>query len=54
MKPVLKPEVLVAKAVEKFGKNGNLTDETARDLIRKKLQALKELIFQLGSPEALK
>jgi chromate reductase len=54
MKPVLKPEVPVAKASEKFDANGNLTDDTTKDLIKKKLQGLKELILQLHSPEPLK
>jgi chromate reductase len=54
MKPVLKPEVLVAKAAEKFDVNGNLTDETARDPIKKKLKGLKDIILQLRSPEPLK
>jgi chromate reductase, NAD(P)H dehydrogenase (quinone) len=46
MKPVYKPEILVAEADKKFDKTGKLTDDTAKDLIRKKLQALKELILQ--------
>src|SRR6266481_737947 len=37
MKPVYKPEVLVAQADKKFDKEGKLTDDTAKDLIRKKL-----------------
>ena len=45
MKPVYKPEVLVAQADKKFDKEGKLTDNTTKDLIRKKLQALKELIL---------
>ncbi len=54
MKPVLKPEVLVAKASQKFDANGNLTDDTAKDLIKKKLQGLKDLILQLRPQEPLK
>jgi chromate reductase len=54
MKPVLKPEVLVAKASQKFDANGNLTDDTAKDLVKKKLRGLKELILQLRPPEPLK
>ena len=45
MKPVLKPEVLIAQAANKFDANGNLTDEMAKDIIRKKLTALKEAIL---------
>ena len=44
MKPVYKPEVLVAQAEKKFDKGGNLTDEMARKLLKQKLEALKELI----------
>ena len=44
MKPVYKPEVLVAQAEKKFDKQGNLIDETAKKLIKQKLEALKELI----------
>ncbi len=47
MKPVLKPEVLVASAATKFDQGGKLTDEMAIGLIRQKLQALKETIVQL-------
>src|SRR5688572_27976127 len=45
MKPVYKPEVLVAKAENKFDKDGNLTDEMAKKLVTQKLEALKEMIF---------
>ena len=44
MKPVYKPEVLVAQAEKKFDKDGNLIDETTKKLLRERLQALKELI----------
>ncbi len=44
MKPVYKPEVLVARADQKFDKEGRLIDETAKKLVRQKLEALKELI----------
>lgn len=46
MKPVFKPEVLVAGADKKFDKDGKLTDETATGLIRKKLEALKQIVLQ--------
>lgn len=49
MKPVQKPEVLVAQAPKKFDENGKLTDDIAVDLVRKKLQALKELTLALRS-----
>jgi len=44
MKPVYKPEVLVAQAEKKFDKDGNLIDETTKKLLRQKLEALKEMI----------
>ena len=44
MKPVYKPEVLVAQAEKKFDKNGNLIDEMAKKLVKQKLEALKEMI----------
>jgi Predicted flavoprotein len=49
MKPVYKPEVLLAMAEQKFDKRGNLTDETAKKLIKQKLEALKELILQANA-----
>jgi chromate reductase len=44
MKPVYKPEVLVAQAEKKFDKNGNLIDEMSKKLLKQKLKALKEMI----------
>jgi len=44
MKPVYKPEVLVAQAEKKFDKGGSLIDEMAKKLLIQKLEALKELI----------
>jgi chromate reductase, NAD(P)H dehydrogenase (quinone) len=46
MKPVLKPEILIAQATKKFDAQGKLTDDKAKDLIRRKLQVLKELILR--------
>ena len=46
MKPVLKPEILVARAKSKFDDNGKLTDDIAKGLIRKKLEGLKDLILK--------
>jgi len=51
MKPVLKPEVLIASANTKFDQEGKLTDEKALDLIKRKLNALKELVLQLHANE---
>ena len=44
MKPVYKPEVLVAQAEKKFDKTENLIDEMAKKLLKQKLEALKEMI----------
>jgi chromate reductase len=46
MKPVLKPEILIAQASKKFDAKGQLIDDKAKDLIRQKLDALKELILK--------
>ncbi len=46
MKPVFKPEVLIAQAANKFNEQGQLTDEKTIELVKKKLQALKDLILQ--------
>jgi len=44
MKPVYKPEVLVAQAEKKFDQGGNLIDEMGKKLVKQKLEALKEMI----------
>lgn len=44
MIPVLKPEVLIAQAKNKFNEKGELTDETSIDLVRKKLEALRSIV----------
>jgi chromate reductase len=49
MKPVYKPEVLIAQANNKFDEKGKLTDATSRDMVKKKLEALKEMILELSS-----
>lgn len=46
MKPVYQPEVLISKAQDKFNANGELIDETAKQLLQKKLAGLKQLIAQ--------
>ncbi|HEX8462107.1 MAG TPA: NAD(P)H-dependent oxidoreductase, partial [Segetibacter sp.] len=48
MRLVYKPEVLIAQVNKKLDENGHLTDEMSRDVIKKQLQALKDLIFQLS------
>ena len=44
MKPVYKPEVLLAQANKKFDTKGGLVDETAKKLLKEKLEALKKMI----------
>jgi chromate reductase len=46
MKPIFNPEVLIARAEIKFDKYGNLIDEKAKELLAKKLEALKNVILQ--------
>jgi chromate reductase len=47
---VLQPEVMIAGAQGKFDKDGNLTDETARKLIRQLLVALADLTEKTAVP----
>jgi len=51
MRPVYKPEVLIAQAQNKFNDKGELTDATSLDLIKQKLEALKSMIRSL-KPES--
>jgi chromate reductase len=51
MKPVYKPEVLIAKAEDKFDEKGRLKDEMSRKLVQQKLEALKSLILQESNSE---
>jgi chromate reductase, NAD(P)H dehydrogenase (quinone) len=43
MRPVYQPEVLIAQAKEKFDEKGKLKDEKAKEIIKKKLNNLKQL-----------
>jgi len=47
MRQVIKPEILIAKAKEKFDENGKLIDAIAVDLVKKKLAGLRELVLKL-------
>jgi chromate reductase len=49
MHPVNKPEVMIAKAAEKFDAELNLTDPQARDLVAKLLHALVAWTRRLSS-----
>jgi chromate reductase len=46
MKQVIKPEILIQDASKKFDAQGRLIDEKARELVRKKLSNLRELILK--------
>lgn len=48
MQVVQQPEVLIAKAQEKFDKSGKLTDETSVKLVKKKIEALLKLVSADG------
>jgi chromate reductase len=48
MHPVNGPEVMIAKAHEKFDANGNLTDEMAKKLISQMLQNLVDWTRRLS------
>ncbi len=47
MLPLNQPEVLIARAQEKFDVSGHLTDELTRDFIRKLLEALADWTLRL-------
>jgi len=47
---LLKPEILVANAGERFDADGNLTDQPTRDLIRTQLEALVEWTQRVRVP----
>ena len=42
------PEVMIGNAAQRFDKDGNLTDETTKDFIRKQLEALVEWTKRLS------
>lgn len=52
MKPVYKPEILVARANEKFDESGKLTDEATLKFLKQKIEALHELILSIRRAEA--
>lgn len=51
MHAVNMPEVMISNAGDRFDDNGNLTDETSRDLIRQLLQGLVDWTETLRIPE---
>jgi chromate reductase len=51
MFPVNQPEVMFGNAADRFDAEGNLTDETTKDYIRKLLQALAEWTARIQMPQ---
>lgn len=51
MFPINQPEVMISNAAERFDAEGNLTDETSKDLIRKLLSSLAEWTRRLAAPQ---
>jgi chromate reductase len=50
--PINQPEVMIANASERFDAQGNLTDETTKDLMRKLLKNLVDWALRIGQPQA--
>ena len=48
MYPLNQPEVMIGRAAERFGTNGDLTDEKTRGYIRKMLVSLVEWTQRLA------
>jgi chromate reductase len=44
MRPIYKPEILIAQAKDKFDSHGFLKDDKAKEFIRKKLEVLKDFV----------
>ncbi len=47
MRSVYKPEILINQANNKIDENGNFVDVPTKELMKKQLQALKDLVLQL-------
>ena len=54
MFPVNQPEVMIGNAATKFDDQGNLTDETTKDFIRKLLQSLVEWTLRISDRQEMK
>jgi chromate reductase len=48
MFPINQPEVMIGNAAERFDPQGNLTDETTRNLIQQLLQNLVDWTHRLA------
>lgn len=53
MFPVNQPEVMIGNASKRFDDQGNLTDETTKEFIRKLLQSLVEWTRRIAEPQKL-
>ena len=53
MFPVNQPEVMIGNAAERFDEQGNLTDETTKDYIRRLLQNLADWTRRIGEPQKM-
>ena len=51
MFPVNQPEVMISNAAERFDQQGNLTDETTKEYIRKLLQSLVDWTRKMSNRE---
>ena len=51
MFPINQPEVMIGNAQDRFDSQGNLTDDTTKDLIRQLLQNLMEWTRRIGEPK---
>jgi len=49
MFPVNQPEVMIGNAADRFNADGNLTDETTKEYIRKLLQSLIDWTRRIGA-----
>jgi chromate reductase, NAD(P)H dehydrogenase (quinone) len=52
MFPLNQPEVMIGNAAERFDAEGNLTDETTKEYIRKLLQNLVDWTRRIAQPPA--
>ncbi len=52
MFPLNQPEVMIGNAADRFDAQGNLTDDTTRDYIRRLLQNLVEWTRRIAQPQA--
>jgi len=51
MFPINQPEVMIGNSAERFDAQGNLTDETTKDLIRQLLQGLADWTWRIRQPQ---